>query len=665
MKSKPRTQRNLIAAAVCVALQAGPANALELGVATVTSSIGERLAVSIPLRSAQPLAQRCVSVSTPAGAPAVPGVRATLVGNTVSVTSRTAIREPLLEIIVRAGCPGEATLIRTYPLMLDLPAINAASYAERRDARTDGLAQPAAPNRVATRRGNAPAPRLGSRYRVRSGDTLSAIAQRVDDPDRSLWASVDAIFRANPDAFIEGNPDRLKAGAVLVLPSAPLPALADTAAVSASVAGAQTVADSVTTSIVAGGATLASDAATDPAGSFATPGEQSAADGSADAADTTTATATDAGNDYADTVFSVINGTAARSETQAPAETAAPAAAAPWAVARRTNPDVAPVASEADAIAAADQATPSRGSGVLTATIIGIGAGLLIGLLLWTRRSRRDPQTARANALRPTEIGFGPDRDEAAPRARVARPAPAAPAVAAAHTAVAASANTPAAASPAVPEPQPRAPVTASPATPPAAPLAQEAKPERTRRDATDETTAIDVRAIPEFTATITTEAPQVEEQTLLEQDYEEEFSRTQQMRKQLASEAMKKSLAALTDDTDDTVEAPRNRRLTDNLTDDLFDTMISTQSIERATDDTAPLQPIVHDECTESTVALPGPIVDEADDDDETYVDDLTLEFTIDDEPGDDQDETIASQLDDATRELERTVRTPRKKRA
>jgi pilus assembly protein FimV len=56
--------------------------------------------------------------------------------------------------------------------------------------------------------------------RVNSGDTLSRIAVRTQRPGVSLDQMLVSLFRANPQAFMGDNMNRLKAGAVLSVPSA-------------------------------------------------------------------------------------------------------------------------------------------------------------------------------------------------------------------------------------------------------------------------------------------------------------------------------------------------------------------------------------------------------------------------------------------------------------
>ena len=60
----------------------------------------------------------------------------------------------------------------------------------------------------------------GKRYAVRPGDTLYRVAGRNQQPGVSLDQMLVGLYRANPDAFIERNVNKLRSGAVLALPSA-------------------------------------------------------------------------------------------------------------------------------------------------------------------------------------------------------------------------------------------------------------------------------------------------------------------------------------------------------------------------------------------------------------------------------------------------------------
>jgi pilus assembly protein FimV len=60
----------------------------------------------------------------------------------------------------------------------------------------------------------------GDEYRVRRGDTLSGIASRAQRPGVSLDQMLVSLYRANPDAFMGQNMNRLRSGVVLSVPSA-------------------------------------------------------------------------------------------------------------------------------------------------------------------------------------------------------------------------------------------------------------------------------------------------------------------------------------------------------------------------------------------------------------------------------------------------------------
>jgi FimV-like protein len=58
-----------------------------------------------------------------------------------------------------------------------------------------------------------------ARYRVVPGDSLSAIANRLRDREVGMQTAMTAIFEANPDAFLGNDPNRLQAGSWLDIPS--------------------------------------------------------------------------------------------------------------------------------------------------------------------------------------------------------------------------------------------------------------------------------------------------------------------------------------------------------------------------------------------------------------------------------------------------------------
>ena len=62
------------------------------------------------------------------------------------------------------------------------------------------------------------APRKIAKYKVKKGDTLTEIAQKNKYEDVSLEQMLVSLYRANPDAFIAKNMNRLRAGRVLTVP---------------------------------------------------------------------------------------------------------------------------------------------------------------------------------------------------------------------------------------------------------------------------------------------------------------------------------------------------------------------------------------------------------------------------------------------------------------
>src|SRR6185437_14236421 len=60
-----------------------------------------------------------------------------------------------------------------------------------------------------------------SRYTVHRGDTLRDIANQFKPDQATLDQMLAALFRDNPEAFLCGNMNRLRAGATLAIPAAP------------------------------------------------------------------------------------------------------------------------------------------------------------------------------------------------------------------------------------------------------------------------------------------------------------------------------------------------------------------------------------------------------------------------------------------------------------
>jgi pilus assembly protein FimV len=176
-------------------------------------------------------------------------------GRTVlRVSSDRSVQEPFVDVILELTW-SSGRLVREYTLLFDPPslpkpapvitappavaAVPAPATAASSEAvpappppvttalPRNGSASAPAPAPVAVARpAPAPAPAAvrppvtaASEYTVRPGDSLSKVAGRTQVSGISLDQMLVGLFRNNPDAFIDGNMNLLKSGAVLQVPS--------------------------------------------------------------------------------------------------------------------------------------------------------------------------------------------------------------------------------------------------------------------------------------------------------------------------------------------------------------------------------------------------------------------------------------------------------------
>ncbi len=204
-------------------LAAGPASAIELGDVVVQSRLGQPLRASIAYALApnEQIAGSCVFLGRSASG--LPGIgRATLsVGNgRILLSGETPLREPMVATRVVVDCPFTANLSRDYMMFIDPagPAHEAAAAPEAPLEAAPPQRQVAPVARVTPVASRQPIGK-STRYQVQRGDSLSMIAQRIENRPVGLWPAVNAIFEANPDAFMDSDPNKLKAGSWLEIPS--------------------------------------------------------------------------------------------------------------------------------------------------------------------------------------------------------------------------------------------------------------------------------------------------------------------------------------------------------------------------------------------------------------------------------------------------------------
>ena len=225
-------QRILIPALVAVggSLVMAPASALELSDIKVHSTLVQPLRASIAYALApnEALSDTCVSLQPGLASGGLPSVnRASLIvaDGVIAITGSSLIREPLMTLRLNVRCPYTPNLSREYMLMVD-PAGRADTAIATPVAATPVASRPvisapvAAPARTVARRRPANTDPISdtTRYQVQPGDSLSEIVQRIENRPVGLWSTVNAIFDANPAAFLDNDPNKLKAGSWLELP---------------------------------------------------------------------------------------------------------------------------------------------------------------------------------------------------------------------------------------------------------------------------------------------------------------------------------------------------------------------------------------------------------------------------------------------------------------
>ncbi len=228
----------LVAVGGACGLATAPVSALELGEINIDSHLGQPLRASIAyvLNPNEQMFGFCIFLKpgiTANGMPNVSNARITITDKAIILDGRTSIREPLLALQLSVNCPYTAHLARDYTLMMDpAPSTEGEFVALRNEAEPLTPVQMStvtATDVVSERKPTPIAPpsarplddtpiAMSSRYLVQTGDSLSQIASRIENRTVALWPAVAEIFAANPDAFLDNDPDLLKAGSWLVIP---------------------------------------------------------------------------------------------------------------------------------------------------------------------------------------------------------------------------------------------------------------------------------------------------------------------------------------------------------------------------------------------------------------------------------------------------------------
>ena len=253
---KPRWRANAlaIATAMLLAVSAQDASALGLGRVTVQSALGEplRADIDIPEITAEEVASLRAVVASPeafraAGFEynaAMANVQITLQRRPdgryfLRLSSQRPVNEPFIDLILEANW-SSGRIVRDYTMLFDPPNLRqsapplAAEVAPAtRPAQTPPRAAAPQASRPPAAASAAPTPATrepataskpeagaGKQVTVKAGDTAGRIAAANKPTNVSLDQMLVALLRSNPEAFIGGNINRLKAGAVLEVPTA-------------------------------------------------------------------------------------------------------------------------------------------------------------------------------------------------------------------------------------------------------------------------------------------------------------------------------------------------------------------------------------------------------------------------------------------------------------
>jgi pilus assembly protein FimV len=262
MKNNGRWRIGALASAVALlgSLASLEAQALALGRMTVQSALGEPLRAEVDIAdiNAEEASSLKAGVAPPEAFKAAGFEYNAVVAAGLEVrlqrrpdgraylrlTSSRPVTEPFVDLIIEANW-ASGRISRDYTLLLDPPNLRARAAPVEPSAAI--LSQPAVPAAPAIARPQAPAPysppaaaavrpappvralvakappaermpASDTRLTVKSGDTASKIAAQTKPSSVSLDQMLVALLRSNPDAFIGGNINRIKSGAVLDIP---------------------------------------------------------------------------------------------------------------------------------------------------------------------------------------------------------------------------------------------------------------------------------------------------------------------------------------------------------------------------------------------------------------------------------------------------------------
>lgn len=230
-----------VAGAVVLATTLITSNAwgLALGRVTIQSRLGEplRAEIDVPSSTADEMASLQLGIAPPEAFKAASMEYNTLLQDVtlslqrrpdgrpvLRVSSQRVVTEPFLDMVVEAQWAG-GKIVRGYTLLLDPPNLRQPP-APQQPATAPAVAAPAEPAKAVVPDNARTAPGQArpatvaeaNKVRVKRGDTAGRIAEATKPASVSLDQMLIGLLRANPEAFVGRNVNRLKAGALLDIP---------------------------------------------------------------------------------------------------------------------------------------------------------------------------------------------------------------------------------------------------------------------------------------------------------------------------------------------------------------------------------------------------------------------------------------------------------------
>lgn len=167
----------------------------------------------------------------------------TLDGNgnaTINVFTQKSVKEPFLDFLIEVRWP-TGKVVRSYTALVDLPvynqsaapvisssvrtspsqAVSPASSSSDNTYQSTQTVQTFSYNQESPKSAQNPNVAPDGSYRIQNNDTLFEIAKKIrPDNSYSINKTMLALQKINPDAFPDGNINRIRAGSILRIPTA-------------------------------------------------------------------------------------------------------------------------------------------------------------------------------------------------------------------------------------------------------------------------------------------------------------------------------------------------------------------------------------------------------------------------------------------------------------